>query len=288
LYIEVNLEEPHRPYSGGGVQPDSTLGVFVPAYLPDTDAAREEFAALQGAIHEADSAVGRIRAALEDARLTEQTLFVFTTDHGVAMPRAKCTLYDPGIGVALLLRWPAGGIVGGAVFPQLVSNVDMVPTLLAAAAASVPQGLQGHSLLPLLRHEHYEPQDAVFAEKTYHSYYDPMRTIRTERYKLIRNFETCFLVECPGDVQLGAIYRSDLERYVSTTHPDTELYDLQSDPLEQRNLSGDGAYEEVESELNTRLWRWMEQTGDPLLKGPVPSPAHVRSMAAWNSVSRQT
>jgi arylsulfatase A-like enzyme len=279
-YLEINLEEPHRPFDQGGVEPDAAAGVQIPPYLPDTPAARTEFAAMQGAIQAADRAVGRVLAALESSGLAEDTLVLFTADHGIAMPRAKCTLYDPGIGVALIVRWPAGGIGRGAAESALVSNVDVLPTLLEATEAPGPANLQGRSFLPLLRGEAYAARDAVFAEKTFHSYYDPMRAIRTDRHKYVRNFETCFLVEGPGDVQLGPIYRTELQRYVSTTHPDVELYDLAVDPDEQRNLAGQPQVAGIERELDARLWRWMEETGDPLLHGPVASPAYRRSLAA--------
>jgi arylsulfatase A-like enzyme len=132
----------------------------------------------------------------------------------------------------------------------------------------------------LLRGAAYDPRDAIYAEKTFHSYYDPMRAVRAERYKYIRNFETTFQVEVPGDVQLGAIYRTEVQRYVAATHPDIEMYDLTTDPLEQINLAGQPEVTEIERELDRRLWRWMEETGDPLLNGPVPSPAYRRSLGA--------
>ncbi len=279
FYFEINLEEPHRPFDQGGVQPDLSAGVQVPGWLPDTDASREEFAAFQGAVHAADTAIGRILAALDAAGLAETTLVVFTADHGPAMPRAKCTLYDAGIGVALIARWPAGGLQSGSTIREMISNVDVLPTLLEATGVATPDNLQGRSFLPLLRGDVYAARDAIYAEKTFHSYYDPMRAIRTDRYKFIRNFETCFLVEVPGDVQLGAIYRTELQRYVSATHPDVELYDLVADPFEQRNLAGRPEFAAVERDLGARLWRWMEATGDPLLTGPIPSPAYRRAVA---------
>src|SRR5438093_209971 len=81
----------------------------------------------------------------------ENAIVVFTTDHGIAMPRAKCTLYDPGLEVALLMRWRAGGFQAGAVREELVSNIDVFPTLVDAADVKHPPGVQGRSLLPLLR-----------------------------------------------------------------------------------------------------------------------------------------
>ncbi len=283
LYIEVNLFEPHRPYDHGDVQPDDSAGVWVPPYLPEGPPAQEEMAALQGAIREADDAVGRILAALEETGLASSTLLVFTADHGIAMPRAKCTLYDAGIGVALLARWPEGGIQGGRTLTELVSNVDVLPTLLEAANAPVPQNVQGRSLLSLLRGEGHEPRDAVFAEKTYHSYYDPMRAVRTRTHKYIRNFDSAFRVEIPGDIAASAIFRSDTQRYHGSTHPDTELYDLRTDPDELHNLAGKPEHSEIEQELDARLWEWMQATEDRLLRGPVPSPAYNRALASCPS-----
>jgi arylsulfatase A-like enzyme len=286
LYLEINLEEPHRPYDQGGVTPDDTLGVTVPPYLPDTAAAREEVAALQGAIRRADEAIGRILAALDAAGLAERTLVLFTSDHGVAMPRAKCTLYDAGIGVALIARWPASGVLGGRTVTPLLSNVDVLPTLLDAAESPAPDNLHGRTFLPLLRDEAYAQREAVFAEKTYHSYYDPMRAIRTERYKYIRNFETTFAVDVPGDVQLGAIYRTELQHYVGTIRSAVELYDLEADPDEQNNLAGQPQVAEFERDLDGRLWRWMEETDDPLRYGPVSSPAYRQALNRLQRVQR--
>jgi N-sulfoglucosamine sulfohydrolase len=180
----------------------------------------------------------------------------------------------------MIVRWPAGGLAGGTTVGAMVSNVDVLPTLLEVTGVPLPANLHGISFLPLLRGAAAVPRDAVFAEKTFHSYYDPMRAIRTRLHKYIRNFETSFSVEVPGDVQLGRIYRTELQRYVSAVHPEVELYDLATDPLEQCNLAGQPEVAAIERDLDARLWRWMEETDDPLLEGPVPSPAYRRSLAA--------
>src|SRR5262249_42299704 len=109
----------------------------------------------------------------------------------------------------------------------------VLPTLLEAVGMAVPATVQGRSFLPLLRGDRFAPRDAIYAEKTFHSYYDPMRAVRTERHKHIRNFETTFLVEVPGDVQLGAVYRTELQRYVAATHP--ELDDRDRRPAAARS-----------------------------------------------------
>jgi N-sulfoglucosamine sulfohydrolase len=188
----------------------------------------------------------------------------------LAMPRAKCTLYDPGIEVALLARWPAGGMTGGRVQSQMVSNIDILPTLLEAAGVPLPDGVQGRRLS--------EGRDAIFAEKTFHSYYDPMRCVRTRHHKLIRNFEQSFAVEVPGDIQGGPIFRSDPLRYSKDRPHAVELYDLQRDPLEMDNLAGRAEIAAVEKELSDQLWKWMRDTDDPLLKGPISSPYYRSAM----------
>jgi N-sulfoglucosamine sulfohydrolase len=278
LYIEINFFEPHRPYDFGGMQPDSTAGVFVPPYLPQIQEAREELAALQGSIHTVDRTIGNVLDTLELVGLAQQTLVIFSADHGLAMPRAKCTLYDPGIGIALLMRWPEGGVPAGLVMPELVSNIDVLPTMLEAAGLTPPPELQGTSLLAFLRGAIQQVHEAIYAEKTFHSYYDPMRCIRTTRYKYIRNFEAAFAAEVPGDVQLGAIFRSDPGRYSIDRSATIEFYDLLADPLEQHNLAGSPELRTVEHQLDQRLWQWMEQTQDPLLAGPIPSPRYRRIM----------
>ena len=274
LYLEINFEETHRPYSFGDRHRTRREGLVIPAYLPAGPEATEELTALQEAIREADSAVGRVLAALDAAGRAEGALVVFTTDHGLAMPRAKCTLYDPGLETALIICWPGGGIGSGVVRSELVSNIDVLPTLMEGSGASPPAGIQGRSLLPLLRGEPYSPRNAIFAEKTFHSYYDPMRCIRTRDHKYIRNFETGFTVEVPGDIQQGAIFRADPSRYSTARTSVVELYDLHADPLEEHNLAGTASIEAVERRLSTELWSWMRETDDPLLNGPVPSPRY--------------
>jgi len=271
FYLEVNLEEPHRPYDQGDCVPDDSLGVTIPGYLPQSDASRQEMAGLQGAVRQADTAVGRILDALEDSGLAESTCVVFVADHGIAMPRAKCTLYDPGLEVALLLRWP-NGFAGGRTIDDLISNVDLLPTLLELAGIPIASNVQGRSFAPLVRGESFVPRSLVFAEKTYHSYYDPMRAVRTERFKYIRNFEPTPHVEIPGDIAVGPIYRANVELYSCAEHVPAELYDLQLDPLEQHNLAGDEEYGSVQGWLDSSLTNWMRETGDALVDRAISLP----------------
>jgi N-sulfoglucosamine sulfohydrolase len=274
LYLEVNFDDTHRPYPAEGHVVGAEPPV-IPPYLPPGPEAVAEMRAAQAAIEEMDVAVGHVLDALERSGRAENALVVFTTDHGLAMPRAKCTLYDAGIEIALLMRM---GARQPAVRDELISNIDVLPTLLAAAGVASPPHFQGRSLLPLLVGEPHEPRHAIYAEKTYHSYYDPMWCVRTATHKYIRNFETAFAVEVPGDIQLGAVFRSDPGRYSTDRRAIAELYDLGSDPLEQHNLAGTQQADTVERELSAVLWDWMRATGDPLLDGPVASPRYRAAM----------
>ncbi len=278
FYLELGFEEPHRPYSFGGAQPDDSRGVAVPPYLPDGPPARADLAAFQGAIRQMDQAVGRVMAALDDLGLAERTLVVFTTDHGAAMPRAKCTLYDPGIEVALLMRWPERGLAGGRVVDELVSNVDVVPTILQALELAADGVLHGRGLWPLLTGGEYSARQEVFAEKTYHTHFEPMRAIRTARHKLIVNLEVGLRFDVPGDILESPIYPQIIPSLLGT-RPPIELYDLAEDPWEQTNVADSTAFASVRADLSQRLLRWMEDTDDPLLGRPIASPYFADALA---------
>lgn len=277
FYAEVNFFEPHRPFDFGGVGPDRSAGVQIPAYLPDNEASREELALMQGAIRKVDDAVARILASLERAGLAESTLVLFTSDHGIAFPRAKTTLYDSGIETALLMRWPGGGIAGGRVYEELISNVDVLPTLLETAGIPVPENVQGRTFLPLLQEQPYTPRTAVFAEKTYHELYDPQRCMRTPRHKLIVHFEVASRAYASTDIANAPTYKTVVKELASEQAM-IELYDVERDPAEQRNLSSDPAQAPLVADLGRQLRAWMHETDDPLLRGPIPSPFYHRAI----------
>jgi arylsulfatase A-like enzyme len=279
FYLEVGFEEPHRPYDFGGAQPDSSRGVAIPGYLPDAPESRQDLAAFQGAIRQMDAGVGRILAGLDELGLTDSTCVIFATDHGAAMPRAKCTLYDPGIEVALLWRWPSAGLTSGRVVFEMVSNVDVTPSLLEGLRLNIPAANEGHSLWPVLQgNPGYVPRSEVFAEKTFHTYYEPMRAIRTERYKLIVNLEVSTRVDVPLDIRESPIYPLMLSEFGDVRTP-VELYDLESDRWERRNLAGVPEFASIEADLRQRLLHWMQSTHDPILDGPVASPYRKDAIA---------
>src|SRR5207248_2145076 len=142
-----------------------------------------------------------------------------------------------GIEVALIVRWP-GETEAGSVRDDLVSNVDVLPTYLEAIGVPVPSNIQGRSFLPMLRGDAQSSREAIFAEKTYHEHYDPQRCIRTRRYKLIQRFEASNRAYLPTDIVAGPAYPAAIPDLASERSM-LELYDLQADPLERRNLAGE-------------------------------------------------
>ena len=278
----VGFSEVHRDFKHECYQPDDPAKVFLPPYLTDTPEVREDFADFHGLIHAADASVGDLLQTLAETGLAEDTWVIFTTDHGVPFPRAKSTLYDPGIRTALIMRWPAG-FAGGRGRPparrgrgELLSNIDLLPTLLEAAGLAIPPAVQGRSFWPLLAGGRYQKRDCVFAEKTYHDTYDPMRAIRTERYKYIRSYERRPWLPLPTDIRRSLSGRAMPAKYREPRDPE-ELYDLTCDAVEMDNLAGKPEHEEVRRNLADRLTHWQQETQDPLLRGPMPAPegAHV-------------
>ncbi len=294
FFMSVGFIEPHRlrypnpdwpcatpndsSFPGPGLESDDSLGVEVPGFLADTEGTRRELAGLQGAIRHVDSQVGRLLAALKEVGLESETLVVFTTDHGVAMPRAKCGLYEPGIQVALILRLPGRkGWYGGIVHDEMITNVDYLPTILEVAGVPIPANVQGRSFAPLLDGRPYEPRQEIFSELTYHDYYDPRRAVRTETHKLIVNFTTA-----PAFMDPSQSWRPQSDVVVpqnpaAAYHPDVELYDLTKDPWEQVDVAKKEEYAAVRKDLLKRLYAHLVATDDPILKGAVTSPQHRRA-----------
>jgi N-sulfoglucosamine sulfohydrolase len=294
FYLQVGFREPHRlpgrrdpegvmGFVGDHMSPFAERGVSIPEYLIQDAGAREEIAELQGAVGYLDACVGRVLQGLDELGLAERTIVVFVTDHGLALPRAKCTLYDPGLEIALLARAPALGWVGGRTITDLVSGVDLAPTLLAALGQPIPQEMAGVSLIPALTGSGRMDRDVVFGQLTYHDYYDPRRCVRSRSRKLIVNFSSA-----PSIMDASQSWRrrcTPRGKPVASTEV-AELYDLDADPWELTNVIDDPRYAEDRATLLSTLHGWLVDVGDPLLAGAVDSPLHVRAMSVLGESAR--
>jgi N-sulfoglucosamine sulfohydrolase len=270
FFLSIGFFETHREYFEPTSVRDS-LSSLPPANLPDTPETRRDMASYKASARSLDHGVGAVLDALDEQDIAGETLVILTTDHGLAFPGAKATLTDRGLGVMLIVRGP-GGFHGGRVSDALVSQIDLFPTLCELADIPAPDWLQGHSLLPLVRRETDEVNDAIFAELTFHAAYEPQRAIRTKRFKYIRRFGERTLPVLPnvddGPTKDLLVAGGWAERPLARE----ELHDLLFDPAEAANVAGDPAYEVKRAELAERLEGWMRDTGDPLLSGDVAPP----------------
>ncbi len=274
FFLSVGFAETHREYPTAAPEEGRYLRPPVP--LPDTPQTRADMADYCASARLLDEGVGAVLGALDDAGLSDTTLVICTTDHGIAFPGNKCTLTDRGTGVMLILRGP-GGWFGGRVSDALVSHVDLFPTLCDLLSIAPPPWLQGTSLMPLLRDGRRKVRDEVYSEVTYHAAYEPQRAVRTRQTKYIRRYDgrkTPVLPNCDDspskDLLLAHGWR---QRPV----PTEELYDLYYDPCEAHNLAGDPEYADMLDEMRDRLDRWMHATDDPLLAGHVRAPHGARA-----------
>jgi arylsulfatase A-like enzyme len=269
FFLDAGFFETHRPF------PNASEGaaryIAPPSPLPDTARVRQDMAGYQQSLTDLDNAYGEILDALGSTGLADTTLVIATTDHGIAFPWMKCNLTDHGTGVLLIMRGP-GGFSDGQVNDALVSHLDLYPTICDLAGIGRPDWLQGHSLLPLMRGETDAIRQELFAEVTFHAAYEPQRSIRTDRYTLIRRFgdrQTPVLPNLDDGPSRDEVMDAG---YADVVLPEIALYDNLLDPRQGTNLAKLPKHRAIRRDLLARLQRWMEETDDPLLLGAVPVP----------------
>jgi arylsulfatase A-like enzyme len=277
FFLSVGLIMPHRTYARARPRQhpaEDPRFVQPPLPLPDAPEVRRDMADYIASVRIMDTACGVVLDALEDSGLAGDTLVIATTDHGIAFPSIKCTLTDHGLGVYLIMRGP-GGFEGGRVVEGMVSQLDLYPTLCELLGLEPPPWLQGTSLMPLVRGEQDEIHDELYGEVTYHAAYEPMRSIRTRRWKYIRRFNPDLSRPVLRNIDAGHTKRYLLRHGLDRrTVAQEYLFDLTFDPQEENNLAQDPRYAGIQHDLAVRLRAWMERTEDPLLKGPVPPLRH--------------
>ncbi len=285
FFLSVGFHMPHRPYARA--QPrlhaaEDARFLQPPLPLPDTRATRRDMANYIASVRTMDTSCGVVLDALEANGLAGNTLVIATTDHGPAFPGMKCTLTDHGLGVYLIIRGPSG-FQGGRVVDGMVSHLDLYPTLCELLDIETPPWLQGTSLLPLVRGEQDEIHTKLFGEVTYHVAYEPMRSIRTLRWRYIRRFHgdwPAWVKPVLPNTDEGPSKRLLLRHgWGERAVPPEYLFDLVYDPTESRNLAEHPDYAEVKERLTAHLYQWMVRTDDPLLRGPVfpPDDTHPKS-----------
>ena len=280
----VNLRDAHFPFPTDGAptgredvssDPHSPESVQVPGFLPDLPEVRSEVARFYDSVRRLDATVGSILEELDGRGLGESTLVLYTTDHGAPFPFAKTTLYEAGIRIPLIARWP-GGVPVGSRTDALISMTDILPTLLELAGAPAEEGMDGRSLVRVLSGETQAHRDEVFATHTTHRVPPdlPARAVVREGWKYIRNFregsfENLVLRTSPmwKPILKASLTDPLLADRVARLRerPVEELYHIAEDPYEAVNLAGQPEYAEKLEDLRERVRSEMERTGDPLL-----------------------
>jgi len=270
LFLSVGFSETHRvfPSHSTDINPNYCQP---PAPLPDTPEIREDMADFKTSASILDKGIARVLKALEENGLTNNTLVICTTDHGIAFPTMKCNLTDHGIGVMLIMKGPHG-FEGGKVCDALVSQIDIFPTICDLLDIEFPEWLEGNSIMPLVHREKKEINNEIFSEVNYHCSYEPMRAVRTKRWKYIRRYlnkNTPMLANCDPSSSKNVLLKNGWkEEFVDKE----ELYDLIFDPNESNNLANDPSKKDKLQNMRNKLDNWMQKTKDPLLKGEIKAP----------------
>lgn len=264
--------------------------IEIPPYLIDTPPTRQMRAKYYTDVTLMDSQLGDVMTSLDKHGYADSTMLIFTADQGAQWPMAKWTLYDAGIRAPLIVRWP-GHVQQQSASKAVVSLIDLLPTMIEAAGGSSPKEFDARSFLPVLRGQSQDHRDATFAVNTGDKNMNrsPARAVRTAKHKYILNLkpETVFkthITDAGGED--GLIYwrswekraamgddvaRRAIDRY--RHRPAEELYDVESDPYELKNLAADPAHAAALNELRQKLKEWRLQQGEDLNVVPMPEDA---------------
>lgn len=272
FFAQMNFSLTHRTFKRDKRNPIDPDKVELPPYYPDHPLARRDWADYLESIQILDTQIGTALAWLDKEGLTEDTLVMYFGDHGRPHVRGKQWLYEGGIHIPMILRWP-GHIKPGQVIDDLVSTVDFAPTFLSFAGIDVPRHLQGQA------YPGYEGRQRkyVFAARDRcDGTVDHIRCVRSSRYKYIRNycperpytqFNAYKKLQYPVLTLMQVLHQqgkltTDQARFMASARPEEELYDLQKDPYELHNLAGDRDFTRVLKEHRRELDKWIKTTND--------------------------
>ena len=293
FFAQVNFGMTHRNFRRDKDNPIDPAAVELPPYYPDHPIARRDWADYLESLQVLDSQIGVALQWLEREGLADNTIVMYFGDHGRPHVRGKQWLYEGGIRIPMIVRWP-GRIEAGAVVDDLVSTVDFAPTFLSMAGIEPPAHLQGHETFgPGNRTRQY----VIAARDRCDETVDRIRCIRSKRYKYIRN---CYpeqpytqrnaykKVQYPMLTLMEILHGQgkltpEQARFMAPSRPREEFYDLQEDPHELHNLADSAEHQDLVKEYSAKLDEWIEATGD---RGEQPEPPEViehwkNQMAKW-------
>lgn len=271
FFAQVNLHKTHRPYGRSRTNPTDASRVTLPPYLADDPVIREDWAAYLDELAEVDAQIGVVLRLLAEDGLRDNTAVFIFADQGREDFRGKYFVYEQGLAVPLLVRWPAQ-LRPGSVGARLVSLLDVHAGTLALAGLA-PAGLDG---APFFGPAAQERRFVFGARDRIDDTADRVRTVRDVRFKYIRNFEAWrpFLQPMAYAEVTNPSYRRMRElfaqgrlnaaqaRFLAAHRPEEELYDLEVDPWELINLAANPAHQAKLADMRATLERWIRDTGD--------------------------
>lgn len=275
FFLSFGMFATHRDYPERIDDSIDERYISLPYSAFDNEENRRDTARYYTSARYADKCIGIVLEALKENRLYDNTLIIFTTDHGMAIPFSKCNLFDSGTGVSLIIRNPKQK-EQGKVIDALVSHIDIFPTICDLVNIEKPEWLQGRTLINLLDGEINNVREEVFAEINYHTSYEPARSIRTKRYKYIKYYDDYNKVNY-SNIDDSSLKEFLLNNGLKSLDKDMEaFYDLYFYPYEKNNLINDENYKDIIKELKNRLKSWQIETDDILLGGNIPISKHVK------------
>jgi len=270
----------------------------LPPYYPDTPIVRNDWARYYDLITAMDLQAAGLLKQLADDGLADNTIVFFYGDNGRGLPRGKRWVYDSGIHVPLIVRFPDGRNAG-TVREDLVSFLDFGPTVLSLAGVKVPEHMQGR---PFLGDQKTPPRDYVFAARDrMDETYDIIRAVRDKRYKYIRNFKACrpyaqyidYMEKMPTMQEMRRLNKEGKlvgpqKLFFLPEKPQEELYDLKADPYEVRNLTDSPGLREVLERMRGVLDKWMKDTHDLGLIPEEQLKEQMRPGGKWQTTATPT
>ena len=279
-FLVIASHNTHGPWSRGDRSKYSAKNINVPSFMIDTPQFRNDLVRYYAEISDLDREVGLVEKALAANGQKDNTIFIFTSEHGAGMPFAKFTTYDAGLKVAFIMRWP-NEINADTKSDALIQYVDVVPTLLELANKQAPENIDGKSFKKVIFNPDLPHRDLVYGVHTTRNIRGgsnyPIRSIRDKTHKLILNLlhESKFENSGTKGIKLGRGMLGDwykagqagnkraLEKVARITkRPKMELYNIQNDPFEEYNLIDEPGSETIVEALLPSLIAWMDDQGD--------------------------
>lgn len=272
----------HRPFPEGELPHKHTEDdLRIPSYYPATDLMKRNFLDYYDEVARFDLLVGNVISTLEDEGLADNTLVLVMADNGRPYARDKTTMYDSGMKTPFIAYWP-GKLPAGSTSNAILSAVDIAPTLLHLSGTEIPETVQGKSFHDVLFSPEQSFRQYAFSEKNWHDFTDHGRTVRSQKFRYIRNHypdlpatPTADTVYDPIWVERVEMFRngelSELQKIpFMAPRPSEELYDVDADPMELNNLAYHADYRDVLDEHRQALDAWILDTNDfvPSIRTP--------------------